>query len=114
MGAIQFVAPMGRSYLPLGKEWFILARFPERWMSGLSRTPGKRVQDNILTGVRIPPSPPNQKSGLAPDFLFGRRGGDEKPPGFDQHTDQWEVCAGRPQGGPEAKPRDGRVASRRA
>ncbi len=24
-------------------------------MSGLSRTPGKRVQDNILTGVRIPP-----------------------------------------------------------
>jgi len=24
------------------------------------------------------------------------------------------VCAGRPQGGPEAKPRDGRVASRRA
>ena len=29
-------------------------------MSGLSRTPGKRVQDNILTGVRIPLSPPNQ------------------------------------------------------
>ncbi len=27
-------------------------------MSGLSRTPGKRVQDNILTGVRIPLSPP--------------------------------------------------------
>jgi hypothetical protein len=30
-------------------------------MSGLSRTPGKRVQDNILTGVRIPPSPPDSK-----------------------------------------------------
>ncbi|MDQ5886835.1 MAG: hypothetical protein RL210_135 [Pseudomonadota bacterium] len=28
-------------------------------MSGLSRTPGKRVQDNILTGVRIPLSPPS-------------------------------------------------------
>lgn len=27
-------------------------------MSGLSRTPGKRVQGNTLTGVRIPPSPP--------------------------------------------------------
>ncbi len=27
-------------------------------MSGLSRTPGKRVWDNIPTGVRIPPSPP--------------------------------------------------------
>jgi hypothetical protein len=34
------------------------APLSERWMSGLSRTPGKRVQDNILTGVRIPPSPP--------------------------------------------------------
>ena len=28
-------------------------------MSGLSRTPGKRVQGNTLTRVRIPPSPPN-------------------------------------------------------
>ncbi|MDD3355158.1 hypothetical protein, partial [Zoogloea sp.] len=28
------------------------------WMSGLSRTPGKRVQGNTLTRVRIPPSPP--------------------------------------------------------
>ena len=27
-------------------------------MSGLSRTPGKRVQGNTLTRVRIPPSPP--------------------------------------------------------
>ena len=35
------------------------ARPSERWMSGLSRTPGKRVWDNIPTGVRIPPSPPN-------------------------------------------------------
>src|SRR5260363_372222 len=26
----------------------------ERWMSGLSRTPGKRVQANSLSGVRIP------------------------------------------------------------
>jgi hypothetical protein len=34
------------------------ARPSERWMSGLSRTPGKRVWDNIPTGVRIPPSPP--------------------------------------------------------
>ena len=31
---------------------------PERWMSGLSRTPGKRVWDNIPPRVRIPPSPP--------------------------------------------------------
>jgi hypothetical protein len=31
----------------------------ERWMSGLSRTPGKRVWDNIPTGVRIPLSPPS-------------------------------------------------------
>ena len=31
-------------------------------MSGLSRTPGKRVQGNTLTGVRIPPSPPEIKS----------------------------------------------------
>ena len=30
-------------------------------MSGLSRTPGKRVWDNIPTGVRIPPSPPFQR-----------------------------------------------------
>src|SRR5690606_23016655 len=33
----------------------------ERWMSGLSRTPGKRVWDNIPTRVRIPPSPPRDK-----------------------------------------------------
>ncbi len=31
-------------------------------MSGLSRTPGKRVQGNTLTGVRIPPSPPEFKN----------------------------------------------------
>jgi hypothetical protein len=30
-------------------------------MSGLSRTPGKRVWDNIPTGVRIPLSPPKPK-----------------------------------------------------
>ncbi len=30
-------------------------------MSGLSRTPGKRVWDNIPPRVRIPPSPPNKK-----------------------------------------------------
>ncbi len=34
------------------------SHFLERWMSGLSRTPGKRVQGNTLTGVRIPLSPP--------------------------------------------------------
>ena len=28
-------------------------------MSGLSRTPGKRVWDNIPPRVRIPPSPPD-------------------------------------------------------
>ena len=33
-------------------------------MSGLSRTPGKRVQDNILTGVRIPLSPPTHYKAL--------------------------------------------------
>ena len=31
---------------------------PERWMSGLSRTPGKRVRVNSPSGVRIPLSPP--------------------------------------------------------
>ena len=30
----------------------------ERWMSGLSRTPGKRVGANNPPRVRIPPSPP--------------------------------------------------------
>ncbi len=30
----------------------------ERWMSGLSRTPGKRVRVNSPPRVRIPPSPP--------------------------------------------------------
>ena len=41
-------------------------------MSGLSRTPGKRVWDNIPTGVRIPPSPPFyglQASFNYPDLL---------------------------------------------
>ena len=32
---------------------------PERWMSGLSRTPGKRVRAKHPPRVRIPPSPPN-------------------------------------------------------
>ena len=39
-----------------------IRRLAERWMSGLSRTPGKRVWDNIPTRVRIPLSPP--KCGL--------------------------------------------------
>ena len=30
----------------------------ERWMSGLSRTPGKRVWVNSPPRVRIPPAPP--------------------------------------------------------
>ena len=49
------------------------ARPSERWMSGLSRTPGKRVWDNIPTGVRIPPSPPNAKNqaALQAAFLLG-------------------------------------------
>ena len=37
----------------------------ERWMSGLSRTPGKRVWDNIPPRVRIPPSPPEYRN---PEF----------------------------------------------
>ncbi len=45
--------------------------FAERWMSGLSRTPGKRVQGNTLTGVRIPPSPPNQKAPAGGIFICG-------------------------------------------
>ena len=32
--------------------------FPERWMSGLSRTPGKRVGVNSPPRVRIPLYPP--------------------------------------------------------
>ena len=40
-------------------------------MSGLSRTPGKRVQGNTLTGVRIPLSPPKPlKNGRFGRFLF--------------------------------------------
>ena len=41
-------------------------------MSGLSRTPGKRVQVHSLTGVRIPPSPPQLlcKSLILKDFDF--------------------------------------------
>ena len=42
-------------------------------MSGLSRTPGKRVQDNILTGVRIPPSPPEIGMRLRNQAIFPRR-----------------------------------------
>ena len=34
-------------------------QLPERWMSGLSRTPGKRVWVNSPPRVRIPPSPPD-------------------------------------------------------
>ena len=37
-------------------------------MSGLSRTPGKRVWDNIPTGVRIPPSPPNQQLATSANY----------------------------------------------
>jgi hypothetical protein len=33
----------------------------ERWMSGLSRTPGKRVWVNSPPRVRIPLAPPKQK-----------------------------------------------------
>ena len=40
-------------------------------MSGLNRTPGKRVQGNTLTGVRIPLSPPKPlKNGRFGRFLF--------------------------------------------
>ena len=37
-------------------------------MSGLSRTPGKRVGANNPPRVRIPPSPPNKKSRLTDDL----------------------------------------------
>ena len=40
-------------------------------MSGLSRTPGKRVQGNTLTRVRIPPSPPNNRHPPSGDFPEG-------------------------------------------
>src|SRR5882762_4562808 len=39
------------------------SRAPERWMSGLSRTPGKRVGVNSPPRVRIPLSPP----GISPE-----------------------------------------------
>jgi signal transduction histidine kinase len=39
-----------------------IAASQERWMSGLSRTPGKRVRVNSPPRVRIPPSPPAQLS----------------------------------------------------
>ena len=40
-------------------------------MSGLSRTPGKRVWDNIPPRVRIPPSPPELKENrLSWRFFF--------------------------------------------
>ena len=43
-------------------------------MSGLSRTPGKRVQGNTLTGVRIPLSPPEHqvKALIIQGFFFLR------------------------------------------
>jgi hypothetical protein len=41
-------------------------------MSGLSRTPGKRVWGNTPPRVRIPPSPPNNKDTFAVSFLFGK------------------------------------------
>ena len=43
-------------------------------MSGLSRTPGKRVQGNTLTGVRIPLSPPEHqvKALIIQGFFFWR------------------------------------------
>src|SRR5882672_11406320 len=37
------------------------SRAPERWMSGLSRTPGKRVGVNSPPRVRIPLSPPEAR-----------------------------------------------------
>ena len=40
-------------------------------MSGLSRTPGKRVQGNTLTGVRIPLSPPGHLLTGAASSLAG-------------------------------------------
>ena len=39
-------------------------------MSGLSRTPGKRVWVYSPPRVRIPPSPPNTKPSLVDGFLF--------------------------------------------
>ncbi len=39
-------------------------------MSGLSRTPGKRVRVNSPPRVRIPLSPPNQNATLAVAFAF--------------------------------------------
>jgi hypothetical protein len=44
----------------------------ERWMSGLSRTPGKRVWDNIPPRVRIPLSPPARscKASRSNGFTF--------------------------------------------
>ena len=39
-------------------------------MSGLSRTPGKRVQGDTLTRVRIPPSPPVCQGTLRSPFIF--------------------------------------------
>ncbi len=39
-------------------------------MSGLSRTPGKRVWDNIPPRVRIPPSPPDTNRPLVGGFFI--------------------------------------------
>ena len=41
----------------------------ERWMSGLSRTPGKRVWVNSPPRVRIPPSPPSTIGPTGPVLL---------------------------------------------
>jgi hypothetical protein len=64
-------------------------------MSGLSRTPGKRVWDNIPTGVRIPPSPPDQK-GHSQGCPFSHLG-DENP----QVRPAGSARAGRTKCGPE-------------
>ena len=42
----------------------------ERWMSGLSRTPGKRVYVNSVSRVRIPSSLPVTKTPLTAVFFF--------------------------------------------
>ena len=71
----------------------------ERWMSGLSRTPGKRVRVNSPSGVRIPLSPPKCPRKRA--FVLAER--EHRPCG---------LCVGIRKAG-HAKPGRGRGASRK-
>ena len=62
------IEPIPFKLKPSCRAWFFTSQKEvpryrvERWMSGLSRTPGKRVWVNSPPRVRIPPAPPKIKA----------------------------------------------------